>query len=110
MSLDIAKNIFKRSGIGVIIFFALNALLIVGLFASAGFESLLTIFIIYAVSIIIAFSPLGEWMLCIMTGARKMTRVDMRIRMIPLLELVYKKANSGAYKQNRVKNHLYSRI
>jgi len=43
-------------------------------------------------SIFVAFSPFGEWMFCLMAGARKMSRVDMKIRMIPLLELVYNKA------------------
>jgi len=92
MSLDIAKNIFKRSSIGTIIFFALNALVIVGIFAGFGYESLLMVLVLYVASIIVAFSPVGEWVLCLMTGARKMTRVDMRIRMIPLLEVVYNKA------------------
>ena len=89
---DIAKNIFKKATIGTIVFFCLNALIITGLLYSAGFESLQAILIVYVVSIIIAFSPFGEWMLCLMTGARKMTRVDMKIRMIPLLEIVYNKA------------------
>ena len=92
MSLDIAKNIFKKSSIGTIIFFILNAGLIVGLFAATGFEYLIAILIIYVLSILIAFSPFGEWVLCLMAGARKMTRVDMKIRMIPLLEIVYNKA------------------
>jgi len=92
MSMDIAKNIFKKSSIGTIIFFILNALIIIGLFASIGFHSLYVIVIIYILSIFIAFSSIGEWILCLMAGARKMTRVDMRIRMIPLLEIVYNKA------------------
>jgi len=90
--LDIIKNIFKKSSIGTIIFFALNATLIIGLFAAAGFHSLIIILFIYIISIIIAFSPIGEWLLCIMAGARKITRVDMKIRMIPLLEIIYNKA------------------
>lgn len=92
MSLDIARNIFKKSSIGTIIFFTINAALIAGLFSAIGYRSLIVILFIYIVSLIIAFSPFGEWILCIMAGARKMTRVDMRIRMIPLLELVYYKA------------------
>jgi len=92
MSSDITKNIFKKSSIGTIIFFILNAALIVGLFAAAGFEYLLIVFVIYIISIFIAFSRFGEWVLCLMAGARKMTRVDMKIRMIPLLEIVYNKA------------------
>ena len=92
MCFDIANNIFKKATIGTIIFFVLNMLVIVGFFAAAGFQSLITIFIIYIVSIAVAFSSFGEWILCLMAGARKMTRVDMKIRMIPLLELVYNKA------------------
>jgi len=90
--MDIAKNILKKSSIGTIIFFALNAALIVGLFAAAGFESLLVIIVLYITSVLISFSRFGEWVLCVMAGAKKMTRIDMKIRMIPLLELVYNKA------------------
>ena len=90
--LDIIKNIFKKSTIGTIIFFCLNAM-VIGMFLFAGgVYSVPMILIIYIVSVAIAFSRVGEWMLCLMAGARKMTRVDMRIRMIPLLELVYNKA------------------
>jgi len=90
--LDIVKNIFKWSTIGTIIFFCLNAAVIFMFLFAAGIESLQMALIIYAGSIIIAFSPLGEDMLCLMAGARKMTRIDMKIRMIPLLEVVYNKA------------------
>ena len=90
--MDIAKNIFRQSSIGTIIFFILNASVIIGLFAHDGYESLLIVLVIYILSVIIAFSPLGEWILCLMAGARKMTRTDMKIRMIPLLEVIYNKA------------------
>ena len=92
MRLDIARNIFKQSSIGTIIFFVLNATLIIGLFAASGYESVLMILGLYIASIIVAFSPFGEWILCLMIGAKKMTRVDMKIRIIPLLEIVYNKA------------------
>ena len=92
MILDIAKNIFRQSSIGTIIFFILNASVIIGLFAHDGYESLLIVLVIYILSVIIAFSTLGEWILCLMAGARKMTRTDMKIRMIPLLEVIYNKA------------------
>jgi len=90
--LDIVRNIFKWATIGTIIFFCLNALVIAMFLFAVGIESLQVILIIYVSSIAIAFSPFGEWMLCLMAGARKMTRVDMKIRMIPLLEIVYNKA------------------
>ena len=92
MSIDIIKNIFKKSSIGTIIFFLLNAFLILSFFAFGGLHSVLIGLLIYFCSILLAFSAVGEWILCIFTGARKMTRIDMKIRMIPLLEIVYNKA------------------
>ena len=87
-----AKNLFKKSNIGTIIFFVLNALLIIGLFSAFNFDNLLVIVALYAVSVALAFSRFGDWLLCVMVGARKMTRADMKARMRPLLEVVYKKA------------------
>jgi heat shock protein HtpX len=87
-----SKSIFKKSNIGTIIFFILNASLIIGLFAIGGITSLIVGAVLYIASILLAFSRFGEWILCIMAGARKMTRTDMKVRMRPLLEIVYKKA------------------
>lgn len=86
------KNIFKKSNIGTIIFFILNMLLIVGIFAAGGIYSLTIGLILYIISVLIAFSRLGDRIFCLMAGARKMTRADMKVRMRPLLETVYKKA------------------
>ena len=89
MSLDIIKNIFRKSSLGIIVFFVLNTLVIVGLFSASGPEPLFLILAIYIVSIFVALSPAGEWMLGLMVGARRMTRADMRNRMLPLLDMVY---------------------
>jgi len=83
----------KKSGIGTIIFFLLNAALICALFAAVGgVYALLAGAVVYVVSLLVSLSCFGEWLLCLMAGARKMTRKDMRVRMIPLLEVVYNKA------------------
>ena len=92
MGFNIAKNMFKKSNIGTMIFFALNVAFIFGLFAVVGVQSLLIVIVIYITSIFIAFSRFGEWVLCAMANAKKMMRLDMRIRMIPLLEVVYNKS------------------
>jgi len=92
--MDTIQNIFKRSSIGTITFFALNAMVVVGLFAGAGEESLLTVLVLYVVSVVIALSPVGELILCFMVGARKMTRLDMKNRMLPLLNTVYHRAKT----------------
>ena len=92
MTSDTLKNIFKKSSIGTIIFFVLNAAVIIALFAGTGPESLLTVLVLYIVSVFIALSPFGEWLLCLMVGARKMTRADMKNRMMPLLDEIYRRA------------------
>jgi heat shock protein HtpX len=90
--MDTLKHIFRKSSIGTIIFFVLNALIIVGLFSGAGHEPLLIVLVLYVVSVTIALSPVGEWVLCLLVGARRMTRVDMKNRMRPLLDTVYRRA------------------
>jgi len=88
----IKKNILTKANLGTIIFFLLNAWFILGIYATAGIYGIMLGLGMYVVSILFAFSAYGEWILCLMAGARKMTRVDMKIRIIPLLEIVYNKA------------------
>ena len=82
------KNIFKKSNIGTLIFFLLNASLLMMLFSGGGRDTLIVVFFVYVASILLAFSPFGEWMLCFFVGAKKMVRADMQARMIPLLDTV----------------------
>ena len=90
--IDIFLNLFKKSSIGVICFFILNALLISAIFAGGGIEVLMVVFVLYIVSVFVAFSPLGEWILCFFAGAKKMTRVDMQQKIQPLFQVVYMSA------------------
>ena len=89
---SVLKNIFKVSNIGTIIFFFLNAFMVIGMFAAAGPEALWQITIIYLISIVVALSPVGEWFLGLISGTRKMRRMDMRNRILPLINRVYSKA------------------
>ena len=92
--MDTIKKILRFSNIGTIIFCTLNLALIIYVF-TAGYEDFTympVIIIFYILTIIISLSPIGEWFLGILVGARPMKRKDMKIRMIPLLEIVYNKA------------------
>ncbi len=89
---SVFKHIFKVSNIGTLIFFFLNAFMVIGLFSAAGPEALLEITILYIISIFIALSTVGEWFLGLISGARRMTRTDMRNRIVPLLTRVHNKA------------------
>ncbi len=98
------KRIFRVSNIGTIIFFLLNAFMVIGIFASAGPESLSAIITIYLISVFFALSPIGEWILGFMSGARRMTRVDMRNRMIPIITRVHNKALAKTPDMTRIIN------
>jgi heat shock protein HtpX len=107
MLAGLMKNMLKKSNIGTAAFFLLNALLIIGLFSVADKGLWPVGLALYVISALIAFSKYGEWALCFMAGARKMTRADMKARMRPLLEIVYKKA---MYKTPGLTNQLRLKV
>ena len=95
---DTLAKVFRLSNIGTFIFFALNLSVIIGLFypysiTPAGGMILLAV---YVITVAIGFSPVGEWALCIFAGARDIKRRDMKIKLIPLLEIVYGRAKREA--------------
>lgn len=88
------KNIFKISNIGTMIFCVLNLGLILSILTN-GFttnEVIPYVVIIYFITILISLSPLGEFLFAFMIGARKMLRKDMKLKMIPLLQIAYDKS------------------
>lgn len=90
---DFAKNITKRNNIGLFIYLILNTILVVGLFSN-GFADVGGIFfgvLVYGLSLAIALSPIGEWILRIQTGAKKIVRKEHLHRLEPLFnEVLYK--------------------
>lgn len=87
-------RIFRLSNLGVLIFFLLNIGLILVVFCPEGMtlESATPLATIYIVTVLISLSPLGEWTLAIFADAKEIKRKDIKIRLIPLLEIVYNKA------------------
>ena len=92
--ISVLKNIFKANNIGTIIFFLLNAAVIIGVFSAGNTELIGYVGIVYVVSILISLSPIGEWYLSLFAGARKMRRIDMRNRILPSIQHVYRKAKA----------------
>ena len=92
--LDFFKNLFKKNNIGVIIWLVLNIVLIAFLF-SGGFTDWVGALLgigSYALSMVIALSPIGEWILRLQTGCKKIKDPDVLARMEPLFNEVYAKA------------------
>lgn len=87
-------RIFRISNLGTLIFFLLNISLILALFYpySLSLETALLLVGCYLVTVLISLSPVGEWTLAAMSGAREIKRKDIKIRLIPLLEIVFESA------------------
>ena len=99
--MTLLKNLFRVSNIGLLLFFALNALFVIRIFDLFIEESRLAALVVYAVSILLALSPLGEWQSCWMIGARRpppgpadMSGIMRRVA--PLFGEVYKTARNHA--------------
>lgn len=87
-------RVVRKSNLGMFIFFLLNISLLLPLFCPYGLsaESVLPVVGIYLFGVFISLSPLGEWVLGALVGAREISRKDIKIRLVPLLEVVYGKA------------------
>lgn len=88
------RRYFRLSNLGTVIFFFLNLILLLTIFTD-GFlntEVVPTIVVAYMMTVGISLSPIGEWFLALMVGAKEIRRIDTKIRIIPLLEVVYSKA------------------
>lgn len=92
--IDFAKTLTKQSNIGVFIYLILNTLLVVALF-SGGFNSIEGVIfgvVIYVLSLVLALSPFGEWILRLQTGCKKIKRKEYINRLEPLFLDVLEKA------------------
>ena len=87
-------RVVRIQNLGTLIFFCLNlCLLILILFPySATPDGLLLLITIYIASVLISLSPIGEWVLSVLAGAKDIKRKDIKIRLIPLLEIVFGQA------------------
>ena len=92
--IDFFKNLFKKSNIGVIIWMTLNTLLICAMFSGmfTSLEGVLTGLGVYAVSIVIALSPIGEFILRYQTGCVKIKDQAVLQRLMPIFNEVYARA------------------
>ena len=88
------KRFFQVANIGTLIFFILNIALLLAIFCYDGVttEKVVKFSIVYVITVIISLSPVGEWCLAALCGARKIKRTDINNRLMPLFYEVYKNA------------------
>lgn len=101
--IDFFKNIIRKNNTGVIIWLIINTILVTFLIGYILTMSSYDMqihpvlayfigFIVYLVSIVIAVSPIGEFILRLQAGCRKIKRQDYLDRLNPLFDEVYRKA------------------
>ncbi len=89
------RNLFRVSNIGTFVFFIINFLVLMEIFGGVyegDPRGYLYLVLIYVFSILLSLTPIGQGALCLMCGAKRITRTDMRSRIMPLAAEVFEKA------------------
>jgi Zn-dependent protease with chaperone function len=89
------KNLFRKANALIIVYLALNITIYVALFGgfSSGVLAGMAV-ALYLVSLCIALSPIGEFILRIQSGCKKIKRPDYLQRLMPLFNEVYARAKA----------------
>lgn len=87
-------RIVRIQNLGTLIFFIMNMGMVLLMFCPDGItgENALYVSLMYILTVLISLSPIGEMVLAAMAGAQEIKRKDIKIRLIPLLEIVYGRA------------------
>jgi heat shock protein HtpX len=95
---DFFRRLFKKSNIGTILFLGMNLLLYIALFG--GFtmpEMIPTAILLYLMSLMIALSPVGEFILRFQSGCKKLSKLknkEQAQRIQAIFDEVYAKARA----------------
>ena len=98
--IDFFKKVFKLKNIGIIVWMVINLYIIISFFPTTegvtnGSEALVAIIrgvIVYAISVALALSPIGEAIFRSMNGCREIADSSILNRLTPLFNEIYEKA------------------
>lgn len=96
--IDFFKRLTRKNNIPVLIYLVLNIFVIAGIIGLVFdgkivfWQALLIGIVLYGISLLIALSPIGEWILRLQTGCKKIKRVEQINYIEPLFREVYEKA------------------
>lgn len=93
---DFFKQVTRKGNIPVFIYLLINVLLIAvfsqNTFKGAWFQAFIIAIVIYFISLVIALSPLGEFILRLQTGCKRIKRKDFADFIMPIFQEVYEEA------------------
>lgn len=97
---EFLKRMTRKSNLPLLVYLIINVVFITEMiYFTIGdyvpyWESLMIGLALYAISISIALSPLGEWILRLQTGCKEITRVEYSEFIGPIFKEVYEKAKA----------------
>jgi heat shock protein HtpX len=92
---DFAKSLFRKGNIGIIAYLVINITLYITLLGGFTNGGMAAIGLgLYLVSLCVALSPLGEWILRMQTGCKPLKDQEQINRLMPLFNQVYSKAKA----------------
>lgn len=93
---DFFKRLGRKANIPVVVYLILNVVIISGMmclfFGLETYEGVISGLILYILSLVIALSPIGEWILRIQTGCKEIKNIEMLNYIQPIFNEVYEKA------------------
>lgn len=93
---EFLQRLIKKKNVGIIVYLIINIFIVINLLSSFFPNNMILGILfgtaVYIVSVSVALSPVGEWILRRQTGCREIERADYKERLIPLFEEVYSKA------------------
>lgn len=113
--LDLIKRLVHKTNIPTLIYLVINVFVITGIIALLfiGFtgitfwQEFVLALILYMISLFIAMSPFGEWILRLQTGCKKIKRAEQREFIEPIFREVYEEAKKlDPHIPNKVKLYI----
>lgn len=97
--IDFFKRLTRKANIPILIYLVLNVFVIGGvislLLGLPFWAAFLIGIVVYAVSLVIALSPIGEWILRLQTGCKKIKDEEVKNFLDPIFNEVYEKAKAA---------------
>lgn len=94
---DFLKNMMKKSNVGVSIWLILNTIIVTGILGACfdnGAVGYFLGFIIYIAVLVLSLSPIGEFILRLQNGCKRVQRKEYLDRLQPIFDEVYAKAKA----------------
>ncbi len=91
--IDFLKRLFKKNNVGSIIYLCMNMVMYIALFGGFAMPEMIPMAIfLYLICLCIALSPIGEFILRIQCGCRKIKKDKYKNRLVPLFDEAYRRA------------------